>query len=255
MKIFIDTEKQTLQTIDAQKEETLPLYSNKSFEILSEQWVKVGWNQKFSYTFSWLGRPVIQLPEDLLRIQEVILQIKPDLIIETGIAHGGSLVFYASLCKLLGKGRVIGVDIEIRPHNRTAIEEHFLAPLIHLVEGNSIEEKTIQQVRRLLQPEETSLVVLDSCHEKEHVMAELEGYAPFVSIGSYIIVADGIMQNLGDVPRGKEEWKENNPATAARDFTARHPEFIIEQPPWFFNESTLSNNITYWPNAYIKRIS
>ena len=136
MKIQIDTEKQTLAVENGETKRQIDLYSRDAFEILSLEWVRVGWNQKYQYTFSWFGRPIIQLPEDMMRIQEVIYQLKPDVIIETGIAHGGSLIFYASLCKAIGKGRIIGVDIEIRPHNRKAIGEHELSPYISMVEGS-----------------------------------------------------------------------------------------------------------------------
>ncbi len=125
MKITIDTDAKTIES-DGGK---IPLYGKEGFELISDLWVKAGWGMRYSYTFTWQGRPIIQLPEDMLRIQEVIHRIAPDVIIETGVAHGGSLVFYASLLKLLGGGRVVGVDIEIRPHNRQAFESHDLAPM------------------------------------------------------------------------------------------------------------------------------
>ena len=121
MKLTLDTEQKTLSLDNNGQTETVPLYSDRAFDLISEQWLKVGWNQRYSYTFSWMGRPVIQLPEDIVRIQEVLYQVKPDVVIETGVAHGGSLILYASLFKAMGKGRVIGVDIEIRPHNREGI--------------------------------------------------------------------------------------------------------------------------------------
>ena len=124
MKISIDTDKQTLTYSDDDTTKELPLYTDEAFKIISNQWINLGWNQKYIYTFSWLGRPIIQLPDDMIRAQEAIWKIQPDVIFETGIAHGGSLIFYASLCKAIGKGRVIGVDIDIRPHNRKAIESH-----------------------------------------------------------------------------------------------------------------------------------
>ena len=133
----------------------LPLYSPRAFELLSEQWLRVGWAEKYPYAFSWLGRPVIQAPEDLIRIQEVVHVVKPDVLIETGVAHGGSLVFYASLFKAMGTGRVIGVDIEIRPHNRIAIEAHPLASAITLIEGSSIAADTVAQVRAALRDGDT----------------------------------------------------------------------------------------------------
>src|SRR5205823_3509639 len=147
----------------------------------------VGWGQKYSYQFSWLGRPVIQLPEDLMRIQEVVYQVKPDVIVETGVAHGGGQVFLASLCKIMGKGRVIGVDIEIRPHNRAALEVHELYSLITLIEGSSIDPAVVDKVKGAIRPSENVLVLLDANHTKDHVLKELEAYGPLVGIGSYII--------------------------------------------------------------------
>jgi len=255
MKLTLDTEAQTL-TVDADgATETLPLYSKKAFEALSRQWVRVGWNQKYQYTFSWMGRPVIQLPEDMLRMQEVIYRLQPDIIIETGVAHGGSLVFYASLCKAMDKGRVVGVDIEIRPHNRRAIEAHALAGLITLIEGSSTAPEVVQRVRALIRPGETALLILDSNHSYDHVAAELEAYADMVTPGSYIVATDGIMLDLADVPRGHGQWATDNPSHAARDFAAHHPEFVIEQPAWPFRESELTDNITHWPHAWLKRLA
>ncbi len=253
MKIIINTTENSLIIENDGHIEVIELYSKKAFELLSEQWLKIGWDQKYAYTFSWLGRPIIQLPEDIIRAQEVIYRIKPDVIIETGVAHGGSLIFYASLCKVMGNGRVIGIDIEIRPQNREAIESHFLFPLITLIEGNSVAPEIIQRVKELIAPEETTLILLDSNHTKQHVLAELEAYSKLVSKGSYIVATDGIMQDLYDVPRGGEDWSWNNPAAAALEFVQNHPEFIIEQPAWPFNESILNENITHWPDAWLKR--
>lgn len=253
MKLTIDTDNHKLiQDINGESK-TMPLYSNEAFELLSQQWLTLGWNQKYTYTFSWMGRPIIQLPEDLIRVQEVIYQVKPDVIVETGIAHGGSLIYYASLFQAMGKGRVIGVDIEIRSHNRQAIESHELFPLITLIEGSSIAPEIVSKVKSLVQPGESVMVVLDSCHTKEHVLAELESYFDLVSPGSYIVATDGVMKDLDEVPRGKPEWKLDNPAEAAIEFVAKHPEFVLEQPKWPFNESTLTENITHWPSAWLRR--
>jgi cephalosporin hydroxylase len=220
---------------------------------LSRQWLKVGWVLKYSYTFSWLGRPIIQLPEDMVRLQEVIYRLQPDVILETGVAHGGSLIFSASLCQLLGKGRVIGVDIEIRPANRTAIESHPLAPLITLIEGDSVGPEVVQRVKSMIRPDEVVLVILDSNHTKDHVLAELEAYHDLVAPGSYIVATDGIMRDLDDVPQGSSLWRWDNPAAAAAAFLERHPEFELEQPGWRFNESPLQCNVTHWPEAWLKK--
>lgn len=252
MKLTLDTSEKTLTISDSSGENVIDIFSKQAFEIISREWVRLGWNQKYPYTFSWMGRPIIQLPEDMIRMQEVIFKIKPDVIIETGVAHGGSLIFYSSLCKAMDKGRVIGIDIEIRPHNRTAIGSHPLNDRITLIEGSSIAPEIVNKVRSLIKKDETVLVILDSNHSYEHVMAELESYAGLVTSGSYIVATDGIMQDLADVPRGNESWGTDNPAHAACDFAAKNSGFIIEQPAWPFNESNLDKNITHWPNAWLK---
>jgi cephalosporin hydroxylase len=254
MKLTIDTERKQVTIEQNGATQTLELYSREAFEQISHQWLKVGWNQKYPYTFSWMGRPIIQLPEDMIRVQEVVYRVKPDVIIETGVAHGGSLIFYASLFKAMGKGRVIGVDIEIRPHNRKAIETHELASFITLIEGSSIEKSVVSKVKSLVKPGETVLVILDSNHTREHVLAELDAYHDLVSPDSYIVATDGSMKDLYDVPRGKPEWKQDNPTVAALEFARKHPEFVIEQPVWPFNDSDLKENITHWPGAWLRRL-
>lgn len=255
MKLLLDTnEKKVTFSDENQSDIVMDLYSKEAFELISQIWLKVGWNEKYVYTFSWFDRPVIQLPEDLIRIQEVIFHLKPDVIVEMGVAHGGSLVFYASLLKAMGKGRVIGVDIEIRPHNRTAIEAHFLSEMITLVEGNSVSPEIVAKVKSLIHPDDIVLVILDSLHTKEHVLAELEAFHGLVSTGSYIVATDGIMELVYDTPRGKPDWKENNPSRAALEFLSGHREFVLEQPGWKFNESELDQNITHWPQAWLKRV-
>ena len=252
MKLVIDTDAGTLTETDGESR-TLNLYSREAFEILSREWVRVGWDQKYPYTFSWMGRPVIQLPEDMIRIQEVIYRLKPDVIVETGVAHGGSLVYYASLCKAMERGRVIGIDIEIRPQNRQAIEAHELASFITLVEGDSVSPEIVGRVRSQIQPYERVLVILDSCHTKTHVKAELEAYHPLVTLGSYVVATDGVMKFVHDVPRGQPGWQDDHPEAAALDFADEHPEFVLEQPAWPFNESPLTQNVTHWPGAWLRR--
>lgn len=254
MKLTLDTDAKTLTVVDVDQTKVLDLYSNEAFEAISRQWVRVGWNQKYQYTFSWMGRPVIQLPEDMVRMQEVIFQVKPDVIIETGVAHGGSLVFYASLCKAMGKGRVIGIDIEIRTHNREAIETHSLADRIALIEGSSTAPDIVAKVKSMVIPGEVVLVILDSNHTYAHVLAELQAYAELVTPGSYVVATDGIMHDLADVPRGTSSWATDNPTHAARDFCGQHPEFVVEQPKWPFSESELTQNITHWPGAWLRRL-
>jgi cephalosporin hydroxylase len=239
-------------TLDDGRE--VSVYSEEGFRILSALYIRSSWGVKYSYTMTWMGRPIIQLPDDVMRIQEAIFQIQPDVIVETGVAHGGSLILYASLCKTMEKGRVIGVDIEIRPHNRTAIETHFLAPYITLIEGNSVGEDILAQVRSHIKPGEKVMVILDSNHTKAHVLAELEAYASMVTSGSYIVATDGMMQDIPDAPRGQADWTWNNPQQAVKDFLAVHSEFVPQEPPRLFDESGTQVQITYWPNAYLKRL-
>jgi cephalosporin hydroxylase len=254
MKLIIDTDQGIIEHRTTTGIRRVPLYSREGFELLSNQWLKIGWDQKYPYTFTWLGRPIIQLPEDIIRIQELIYHLRPDVVVETGVAHGGSLILYASILKALGHGRVIGIDIDIRPPNRQAIEGHLLASLITLVEGSSVDPTVVQKVKSLMAPQEIVLVVLDSNHSTDHVQRELEAYNLLVPVGSYIVATDGIMRDLHDVPRGKQEWRTDNPTTAIKDFVKHHPEFVIEQPPRPFDESSLSQNLTYWPDAFLRRI-
>lgn len=227
----------------------------EAFSILSDLWIRAGWDTKYVYSFTWLGRPIIQLPEDMFRLQEVIYKIKPDVIIETGIAHGGGLIFYASLCKAMGKGKIIGVDIEIRPHNRKAIETHELFEFMTLFEGSSISKEILERVELEITKDSKIMVFLDSNHSKEHVLAELNAYSKFVSVGSYIVAMDGIMENMVGAPRSQKDWNWNNPKAAAEEFVKNNKDFIIEEPEFDFNEGVIKKRVTYWPGAFIKRIS
>ncbi|MCI4567730.1 CmcI family methyltransferase [Lysobacter sp. CFH 32150] len=231
-----------------------PIGSPQAFRLLSQAWLRSGWDAKYVYGFSWMGRPIIQLPEDMMRIQEVLYRIQPDVVIETGIAHGGSLIFYASLFKAMGKGRVVGVDIEIRPHNRQAIEAHEVSDLIAMIEGSSIDADVVSQVRRQLRPADRGLVILDSNHTRAHVLAELRAYAEFVAVDSYIVACDGIMQEVVGAPRTHPDWITDNPQSAVKDFLAERDDFILEEPVFPFNEGSITERVTYWPNAFLRRI-
>lgn len=253
MKLSIDTERQTISAEDGDDRTDVSLYSSQGFALLSRVWSKVAWNQKYTYGFTWLGRPIIQLPEDMIRMQETIYRTRPDVVIETGVAHGGSLVFYASILKAMGKGRVVGIDVEIRPHNRKAIEQHELASAITLVEGSSTAAETIKRVRELVSPKDRVMVILDSNHTKAHVADELKLYAPFVSEGCYMVATDGVMEELHDVPRGQPEWRLDNPSAAAREFSQSNPEFVLETTPFVFDETLSKLQITHYPDAYLRR--
>jgi len=252
--IKVDLDKSVLSVEEGEQTVNYGLDTPEAFALISKIWLRCGWDNKYVYSFSWLGRPIIQLPDDLMRIQEVIYRVQPDVIIETGVAHGGSLIFYAGLCQAMGQGRVIGVDVEIRPHNRAAIEAHKLFPLITLVEGSSIAPEVLDRVRSLVKPGERVLVTLDSCHTKAHVLSELEAYGPMVSEGSYIVAMDGIMEEMVGAPRSQTDWSWNNPRSAALEFVQNHPGFIVEEPAFPFNEGSVRERVTYWPSGFIKRV-
>jgi len=252
MRITIDTATKTFE--DADGTELAPLYSPEAFRAISDLWLRVGWSQKYTYSFTWCGVPIIQLPEDMFRIQELICRIKPDFIVETGVAHGGSLMFYASLCKTLEHGRVIGVDIEIRPHNRKGIEAHRLFEHITLVEGDSVDEKTVAEVAAAVAPGERGMVILDSKHTKDHVLAELEAYSQFVAVDSYVIACDGIMEGVVGAPGSRPDWDVNNPRIAAEQFAATSEAFVIEEPEFAFNEGSVTERVTYWPGGILRRV-
>ena len=256
MKLTLDTDARTLTVEQPERVEVLDLYSDRAFEVLSHQWVNVGWVQKHCYSFSWLGRPIIQLPDDMIRIQEMIYAVKPTLIIETGVAHGGSLIYYASVAKAADlPTRIVGVDIEIRPHNRQAIEEHALFDRISLIEGGSTDIATLAEVQEHIRPDDRVMVILDSNHSRDHVLSELRLYSKWVSVDSYIVSTDGVMKQLAGLPRTEADWDENNPVTANETFVAENANFVIEEPEWPFNESTLDFRVTHWPKCWLRRIS
>ena len=252
--IHIDLEGGSVTVADQHGERRYPLASPEAFAAISHAWLRCGWDTKYVYGFTWFGRPIIQLPEDLLRLQELVYQVKPDVVVETGVAHGGGQVFFASLCKAIGKGRVVGVDIEIRPHNRHALEAHELYPLITLIEGSSTDPAVVQKVKAQIKPGETALVLLDADHTKDHVLRELEAYGPLLGIGSHIVVADGIMEKLVGAPRSKPEWAWDIPKSAVTEFLGRHPEFQVVPPPQPFNEGMITRPVTYWPDGYLRKI-
>jgi cephalosporin hydroxylase len=256
VKVIYDEALSTVTRIDDRGEVTFPLASAEGFETLSRAWLRASWDVKYPYAFSWFGRPIIQLPEDMIRIQEVIWSLRPDVIIETGVAHGGSLIFYASLLKAMGleQARVVGVELELRPHNEEAILAHPLSGAISIVKGSSIDADTVGKVTAFVKPGDTVLVILDSNHTRLHVLAELRAYAPLVSVGSYAVATDGIMGLVAGGPRTKAEWVHDNPEQAAKDFVSETDAFVIEEPKWPFNEGLARERITYWPGAFVKRV-
>jgi cephalosporin hydroxylase len=260
MKIVIDTTAQTLTQVSGAAENTVGLFTKEAFEALSLAWVRVGWSLQYYHNFTWFGLPVLQLPEDLLRLQEVIYALRPAVIVETGVYRGGSLLFHASLLaamgtdKGMGEGKVIGIDREIHQSTREALCRHPLAARIALLEGDSTDPKIVAQVAELVGSAGPVLVILDSGHTRDHVARELECYAPLVTQGSYIVATDGIMKDIADVPRALPEWKTDNPFEAANEFAARHPEFRQQPPAWLSRHGPLTENVTYWPGAWLQRV-
>lgn len=214
---------------------------------LTNEWFTESVKARYSYNFTWLGLPVIQMPQDLMAMQELIWSLRPDLLIETGVAHGGSLIFYASMFQLIGNGHVVGIDIEIRPHNRTAIEQHPLSKRIELVEGSSVDDAIVAKARAIASWHERVLVVLDSNHTHEHVLRELELYSPMVTNGSYLVVFDTAIDDLPDELYQDRPWGSgNNPKTAVREFLNSNDRFVVD------NEIDSRILLTVAPGGYLR---
>ena len=228
---------------------------NRELRAAAGEFMRASTQPKYSYNFSWLGRPIIQYPQDIVAMQEIIWRTRPDLIIETGIAHGGSLVFSASmlelnaLCGGPAAARVLGIDIDIRAHNRAAIEAHPLARRIQMIQGSSIAGETVAAVRQIAARASNILVGLDSNHTHEHVLAELEAYAPLTSVGNYCVVFDTVVEDLPGQMWSDRPWGPgNNPKTAVWKYLETHPEFQIDQR---VHQQLL---ITVAPDGYLLRV-
>jgi len=202
-----------------------------SLRDLSRQWMDRAARHKYSYHFRWMGRPIIQIPQDILALQEIIWETRPDVIVETGIARGGSAVFYASMLHLLGgDGYVVGIDCEIRTHNRAAIEAHPMAGRIRLIEASSVEDNTVRRVSEMVAGAQSVLVALDSNHTHDHVLRELELYAPLVTKGSYLVVFDTAVEDMDPGLFPDRPWgRGNNPKTAVQAFLAGNDRFVVDR--------------------------
>lgn len=239
---------------------------NQELKDAAHQFMKSSLAPKYSYNYSWMGRPIIQYPQDMAAMQELVWQVKPDLIIETGIAHGGSLIMNASFLALLElseaaengqvvdpkkpKRKVLGIDIDIRPHNLEAIKAHPMSDRIDMIQGSSIAPEIINQVKEYSKAYKTILISLDSNHTHEHVLAELEAYAPLTSVNSYCVVFDGVVEDMPKELSGDRPWGPgNNPKTAVWEYLKSHSEFEIDK--------SVQNKllITVAPDGYLKRIS
>ena len=225
------------------------LGTDATFLTASRTWMDRAQELKYSYHFRWMGMPIIQYPQDIVAMQEILWSVQPDLLIETGVARGGSLVYYASLFELIGSGEVLGIDIDIRPQSRAALESHSMFHRITLIEGSSIADSVVAQVRSLAEGKRT-LVVLDSNHTHDHVLAELEAYADLVAPGSYCVVMDTVVEDLRDSLNADRPWSVgNNPKTAVETFLSRHPEF---RP-----DATIDHKlgVSVAPSGYLRRLA
>ncbi len=235
-----------------EKEERIAsLGKDEHLKKLGAQFVVDSASKKYPYNFTWMDRPIIALPQDMIAMQELIWKIKPDLIIEAGIAHGGSLVYYASLLELIGEdGVVLGIDIDIRSHNRAELEHHPMFKRIKMIEGSSVDSHVIDQVKTIAQQAKRVMVCLDSLHTYEHVLKELHAYSPLVTKGSYLIAFDTIIEQMPDsLWTGKRPWgKGNNPATAVTEFLSNNTTFVVDR--------TIENKllITSCPGGYLQRV-
>ncbi|MBI3597363.1 MAG: cephalosporin hydroxylase family protein [Nitrospirae bacterium] len=224
--------------------------ANKDLGLLTKSWFIESCTYKYSYNFTWMGRPVIQYPQDMIAMQEIIWQVKPDLIIETGIAHGGSLVFYASMLELIGgNGQVLGIDLDIRQHNRSAIDKHPMAKRITMLEGSSIDEAIVREVYNRAKTKTRVLIALDSNHTHDHVLQELKAYSPLVKKDSYMVIFDTVIEDLPEDFFPDRPWgKGNNPKTAVREFLKSNDRFVIDK------EIENKLLITVAPDGYLQCI-
>lgn len=215
---------------------------------LSRTWFRLAAKLRYSYNFSWLGRPIIQLPTDIIALQEIIWKVRPEVIIETGVAHGGSLIFSASMLELIGgKGRVLGIDIDIRAHNRAEIEKHPMSKRITLMQGSSTNAELVGKVKRLTADAGAVLVILDSNHTHEHVASELELYAPLVTKGSYLVVLDTVIEEMDEDAFPDRPWgRGDNPLTAVHDFLKDNDRFQID------SDIEAKIQLTVAPDGYLK---
>jgi len=239
-----------IEQFENEKTERIKSYSsNEKFKELSKQWTVDSFRNKYVYNFNWLGRPIIQYPQDIMAMQEIIFEVKPDLIIETGIAHGGSLILSASILEVIGHGEDLGIDIDIRKHNREKIETHLLSKRIKMLEGSSISTETKEYVSNFAKDKQKVVVFLDSHHTHEHVLEELNFYSKFVSKDSYIVTFDSFVEILPDDCSADRSWgKGNNPQTAVYEFLSQNENFEIDL------EIENKLMITCAPKGYLKRV-
>lgn len=218
-----------------------------NLEKAAQKWINISVKNRLAYEIDWLGIPIIQTPEEMILLQELIFAVKPDYIIETGVAHGGSLIYYASICHLIGKGKVIGIDIDIRKHNRKVIEKHGMFKRVKLIEGSSTNESTLKKVKELVPKGSTVLVCLDSNHTCNHVLSELKLYKQFVSPGGYIVVFDTITSRLASEGVCDKIYLNNGPSEAVEKFLRIDKDFEIDS-----KYDRLF--ITYSPKGFLRRV-
>lgn len=247
-----------MKKFEEEKTKRIKSYAlDNGFQSLSKEWVKTSMQKQYVYNFSWTGIPIIQYPQDIMAVQELIWAVKPDLVIETGIAHGGSLTLSASMLALLdvnenmtgpSKRKVLGIDIDIRKHNKEAIEAHPMSFMIDMIQGSSVDPDIIFQVKEYAKQYKKIMVFMDSMHTHDHVMKELEAYASLVSTGSYCVVFDTFVEDMDEDIFPDRPWNiGDNPKTAVHEFLKKNSDFAID--------SEIENKllISVAPNGWLKR--
>lgn len=228
------------------KSHTVNLYSREGLELIASLWLKLSCEYRLMYEPTWMGVPIIQLPSDIVMMQELIWKLRPDVIVECGLAHGGSAVMYASICELIGKGKVIGIDLEVRQYNRVVIQGHPMSRRIEIIECSSIDNNTVELVRGKVGNAQTVLVVLDSNHSYDHVLKELNLYHSMVTPNSYLVAMDGAQAHVWEIPRCKNLSRDDNPLRAIKEFLKDHPEWEVDE---HYNRMQVTSN----PGGFLRR--
>lgn len=240
MKLTLEADGQT-RTVD--------VFSQEGMELVSSLWVKICAHQKLTHNITWMGVPIIQLSEDIIMMEELIWKVRPDIIVECGLAHGGGALLYASLLELMGKGTVVCVDVEIRPYNRIILQNHPLSQRLHMIEGSSVAPETLDQVKACIRPGDKVLVVLDSNHSKAHVAREIELYHGLITPNSYLVVMDGAQAYTWDIPPGDPDRRWNSPLLAIEEFMASP----LGQTQFVIDDHFTRLHVTANPKGFLRR--
>ena len=255
MRIEIDTTAKELTLHQADGPKTIGLYSREALPVLAELWLKTEWSTERWRAFSWAGVQMLQLPEDTIRLHEAIWRLQPDLIIETGVYRGGGSIFLAGLCKLMDRGRVICVELNLMDEAKQNLTQHPFGRYVTCLEGSSTAPEILSQIKLAIDEAECCMVILDSNHSADHVFAELESYGAMLKPGSIMLATDGVMERLADTPLGQPDWPTNNPVAAVKRFLQSWGDrFDLIAPPAMFGEAQFDlPELTYFPHGWLRR--